>query len=139
MLRFLRDNYKVSNAPQVLFVLGIVRHAGGSDGEVLTMYDGLSRPAWIPISGKHLAVYFGIGNLVSTLLNTGVAADVRDASNRLPLFWAALKVQSEAIEILMSLTKIVLDMKRINDTNPAVHMEVGAIETSYAISCCLRM
>ena len=88
MVKFLRDGYRVSNAAQVLNQ-SVADHAFQMDYEDFVLRNESSLLARRPISGIHLAAYFGIQSVVLMLLKNEFAADVRDTSRRSPLFWAA--------------------------------------------------
>ena len=106
-LRFLRDDYKVSSAAQVLFV----RIANKYDAEGF-LGCGLDSQHGNPVSGIHLAVYFGFQDMVSTLLVSGFEADVTDAAHRSPLFWAAQMGHGGIVSLLLSLNEQHADHKR---------------------------
>ena len=106
-LRFLRDDYKVSSAAQVLFVRIANKYA--TEGFLRC---GLDSQYGNPISGMHFAVYFGFEDMVLTLLVNGFEADLRDAAQRSPLFWAAQMGHGEIVSLLLSFKGQHVDLKR---------------------------
>ena len=106
-LRFLQDDYKVSSAAQVLFVRIANKYA--AEG---FLGCGLDSQYGDPISGMHFAVYFGFEDMVLTLLINGFEADVRDAAQRSPLFWAAQMGHDEIVTLLLSLNEQHAERKR---------------------------
>ena len=105
-LRFLRDDHKVSSAAQVLFV----RIANKYTAEGF-LGCGLDSQYGKPISGMHFAVYFGFEDMVLTLLVNGFEADMRDAAQRSPLFWAAQMGHGGIVTLLLSLNEQHVDQK----------------------------
>ena len=106
-LRFLGDDHKVSSAAQVLFVRIANKYAAeGFLGR------GLDSQYGNPVSGMHLAVYFGFEDMVLTLLVNDFEADVRDAALRSPLFWAAQMGHGGIVTLLLSLNEQHADRKR---------------------------
>ena len=106
-LHFLRDDYKVSSAAQVLFVRIANKYA--AEG---FLGCGLDSQYGDPVSGIHLAVYFGFDDMISTLLDNGFEADVRDVAFRSPLFWAAQMGHARIVDSLLSLNEHHGDRKR---------------------------
>ena len=106
-LRFLRDDYKVSSVAQVLFVRIANKYA--AEG---FLGCGLDSQPGKPVSGMHFAVYFGFEDMVLTLLINGFEADVRDAAQRSPLFWAAQMGHGGIVTLLLSLNEQHADRKR---------------------------
>ncbi|KFZ00411.1 hypothetical protein V500_01061 [Pseudogymnoascus sp. VKM F-4518 (FW-2643)] len=54
-----------------------------------------------PMTGLHLAAYFGLKDAVNSYLETGLSAQLKDSSGRTPLSWAAEKGHEAAAELLL--------------------------------------
>ena len=63
---------------------------------------GLDSQYGNPVSGMHLAVYFGFEDMVLMLLVNGFEADIRDVAQRSPLFWAAQMGHGGIVTLLLS-------------------------------------
>lgn len=96
-LRFLSDDFRVSSATQILFARIVNKYA--ADG---FLGRGLNSQARNPVSGLHLAVYFGFNDMVLKLLDHGFKADSRDGAQRSPLFWAAQMGHAKIVALLLS-------------------------------------
>ena len=81
-----------------------------SDEDKFVIYSGLRSRNPTPVSGMHLASYYGNESLVLMLLENGFVADVRDDSNRSPLFWASLRGQDTVVDLLLSIDNIKADL-----------------------------
>ena len=64
---------------------------------------GLDSQVRNPVSGLHLAVYFGFNDMVLKLLDHGFKPDLRDRAQRSPLFWAAQMGHAKIVALLLSL------------------------------------
>ena len=128
-LRFLRDDYKVSSAAQVLFVRIANKYA--AEG---FLGCGLDSQYGNPVSGMHLAVYFGFEDMVRTLLVTSFKADVRDAAQRSPLFWAAQMGHGGIVTLLLSLNEQHADRKRRRGSSGAA-MKVLPMTNGVDVNC----
>lgn len=98
VLRFLSDDFRVSSAAQILFARIVKKHA--PDGFLGLDLDSQARN---PVSGLHLAVFFGLNDMVLKLLDLGFKADLRDVAQRSPLFWAAQMGHAKIVALLLSL------------------------------------
>ena len=93
MMRFARDDFRVSTASQVILVLdkrlGLVRdvHVTRTRG---------------PLSAVHLIAYLGDAHTMSELLNQGFEVNAPDAIRRFPLWWAALRGRQAVVDLLLS-------------------------------------
>lgn len=128
-LRFLRDDYKVSSAAQVLFVRIAKKYA--AEGFLGCGLDSQYRD---PVSGMHLAVYFGFEDMVWTLLVNSFEADVRDAAQRSPLFWAAQMGHGGIVTLLLSLNEQHADRKRRRGSSRAA-MKVLPMANGVDVNC----
>ena len=98
MIEFLKDDHKVSNAAQALFSTRM----GSGNVVGYQLHRGLEWGGGSLMSGMHFAVYFGLKDTITMLLNNGFAADVRDVSNRSLLFWAAMLGNSQMVGFFFS-------------------------------------
>ena len=128
-LRFLRDDNRVSSAAQVLFVRIANKYA--AEG---FLGCGLDSQYVNPVSGMHLAVYFGFEDMVLTLLDNGFEADVRDAAQRSPLFWAAQMGHGGIVTLLLSLNEQHADRKRRRGRS-GVALEVLSTTNGVDVNC----
>ena len=62
-------------------------------------------------TGQHLAAYFGLKDILMTLLETGCNADSRDYYGRTPLSWAAESGQCEVVKMLLANSRVDPDSK----------------------------
>jgi hypothetical protein len=53
------------------------------------------------MTGVHLAAYFGLEDIMTTLLKNGRDADVGDAFGRIPLSWAAAEGYKAVVQLLL--------------------------------------
>ena len=111
MMQFLRNDYKVSSAAEMLLTLGVPSYADILYADDRDLGDESNLQAYIPMSEIHLAACLGIADMVSMLLDNRFMADVRNAFNQSPLFWAALMGHITVVELLLSLNDIETDLK----------------------------
>ena len=114
MIQFMRDARRVSNAANVLIFSSEPGAISYDErwSELFRYSIAQTGSSTISsMSGIHLAAFLGFENIVSVLLKNGFAADVRDASNRSPLFWAALEGHSKVVNVLLSLNNIKVNAK----------------------------
>ena len=110
VLKFLGDQHRVSSATQVL-ISPLPEMQRLWNRKNLKLYPVSRHLAPDPVSGMHLTCYYGIESLVLMLLRDGFAPDLKDASDRSPLFWASVKGHTAVVELLLSLNSTEVDPK----------------------------
>ena len=93
MMRFARDDFRVSTASQVVLVL---------DGRGKLLQDADVTRTRSPLSAMHLVAYLGDEHAMSILLNQGLGVNALDANHRVPLWWAALQGHRAVVDLLLS-------------------------------------
>ena len=102
MMRFARDDFRVSTASQVILVLDERR--------------GLVRDVHVtrtpsPLSAMHLIAYLGDEHAMSELLGQGFEVNAPDANDRSPLWWAALQGHQGVVDLLLSQKNVDLNSR----------------------------
>ncbi|PQE31443.1 hypothetical protein CJF32_00008075 [Rutstroemia sp. NJR-2017a WRK4] len=90
VLRFLRDEPKVSSASQALMAV--------------QSSSGYSQRVPKQVSALHLAAYFGLTEAMTALIKDGLHPDLKDKNGRTPLSWAAEEGNTEVVTLLLSKT-----------------------------------
>lgn len=89
ILKFLQDEDKVSSCCQALF-------AGSK-----LLYHGYSQDVPRYATALHLASYFGLSDVVDSLLDSGYEPHAMDSYGRTPLWWASASGHGRIIKILL--------------------------------------
>ncbi|PQE22577.1 hypothetical protein CJF31_00001496 [Rutstroemia sp. NJR-2017a BVV2] len=90
VLRFLRDEPKVSSASQALMAV--------------QTSSGYSQRVPKQVGALHLAAYFGLTDAMTALIEEGFHPDIKDKNGRTPLSWAAEEGNTEVVTLLLSKT-----------------------------------
>ena len=116
MIRFARDDLRVSTATQVILVSD-KRHT-------LVRYFHYTRTR-SPLSAMHLIAYLGDERAMSEFLNQDFEVNVPDANDRSPLWWAALQGHQGVVDILLSQKNINLNSRGLiqNGAGDWIHTE----------------
>ena len=93
MMRFVKDDCRVSAASQVMLVLDECY------GLLQDFEDTMTRS---PVSAMHLIAYLGDAHTMSELLNQGFEVNALDAMHKTPLWWAALQGHQGVVDLLLS-------------------------------------
>jgi ankyrin repeat protein len=106
ILKFLQDEGKVSSCSQVLLT-----------GERF-LYRGYSQDVPRNVTGIHLAAYFGLSEVLITMLKKGYGADVQDSYGRTPIWYASATGHGKALETLIHKPGIDPDLPDKNGHTP---------------------
>jgi hypothetical protein len=90
VIGFLESKLKTEAASQVL--LAIKRYSGHSR---------YSQEVPWQMTGLHLAAYFGLYEVVNTLIRRGQSVDLKDSYRRTPLSWAARNWHKAVVKLLL--------------------------------------
>ena len=93
MMRFVKDDCRVSAASQVMLVL---------DERYGLLHDFEDTMTRSPVSAMHLIAYLSDAHTMSELLNQGFEVNALDAMHKTPLWWAALQCHQGVVDLLLS-------------------------------------
>lgn len=74
-------------------------------------YGGYSQLFPKNVTGIHLAAYFGLSDIISTLISRGYEPDVKDSVSLTPLSWAARSGQEAVVNLLLATAGVDPDSK----------------------------
>ena len=124
MMRFARDDFRVSTASQVILILdkrrGLVRHIH------------ITRTR-CPLSAMHLIAYLGDEHAISELLNQGFELNALDAMQRTPLWWAAMQGHQAVVDLLLSQKNVNVNSRGVRNggANDQIHTETSLGVAAY--------
>ena len=81
-------------------------------------YRGYSQHAPRNLTGAHIAAYFGLGELVMTLLKNGHDLDLGDSDSRTPLSFAAENGHEAVAELLLTQAEVDPDSRAVYGQTP---------------------
>jgi len=81
-----------------------------------------------PFSGLHCASFFGITEVVATLMQMGCYTDRRDVRGSTPVVWAARNGHAEVVEIFLRRQAVHLDMSDYSGLTPLLYAVWGGHE-----------
>jgi hypothetical protein len=97
--KFLLDEAKVACASQVLLARSASRHTLWSQ----------SCPKGFSV--VHLCAFFGLHQIMHSLLTNGAEPDSRDSNDRTPLSWAAEQGHEKVVKLLLDRRDVTVDSK----------------------------
>ena len=113
MMRFARDDYRVSTASQVILSSDPLWHP-------FRDFDGTRTRS--PLSAMHLIAYLGDEHTMSILLNQGFEVNALDAMHRTPLWWAVMQGHQAVVDLLLSQKNINVNSRGVyNDSADDPH------------------
>jgi ankyrin repeat protein len=74
-------------------------------------YGGYSQEFPQQLTGVHLAAYFGLADIIATLLVIGNQPDTKDSWGRTPIMWAAENGHVSVVKLLVDRTDVEADFK----------------------------
>ena len=87
------------------FLTNVAKMAGSSQAMMAFKYykgdSGYSQRVPRQITGAHLAAYFGLTEMMSTLIKKGYQLDCKDTNGRTPLSWATENGREAMVELLL--------------------------------------
>ncbi|KAI1387916.1 ankyrin repeat-containing domain protein [Hypoxylon trugodes] len=112
VLKFLDSDNKVSAASQAMM-----------DRDEMSYDHGSRSPN--KVMGLHVVAYFGLDELVSTLLSHGHDPNVRDAYGRTPLSWAAQEGHDMVVQRLLATESVDPNLEGFNMLPPQGRLLLG--------------
>ena len=105
VIDFLGKETTVSGSSQAMIVPG-------------SHYSGYSQHVPTKLTGVHLAAYFGLTNIATTLLKNSYRPNCKDSWGRTPLSWAAASGHEAVVKVLLERDEVEADSKDDDGRTP---------------------